>query len=40
VEPVADICARAISGTHDVQPPIAALNFRGLLYNGYSCVRV
>lgn len=35
-----EVCTRAVSGTQDVQPRVAAANFRGLLYNGYSCVKV
>lgn len=32
------VCSRAVSSTQDVQPPVAAPNFRGLLFNGYSCI--
>lgn len=34
------ICTRAWSSTNDIQPRIAEVNFRGLLNNGYSCVKV
>lgn len=33
-------CVRAITEDNEVQPPIASYNFRGLLYNGYSCRNV
>jgi len=39
-DPVFEVCTRAVSGTQDVQPAIAAPNFRGLMYNGYSCAKV
>mmetsp|Transcript_71369 Transcript_71369/g.83031 ORF Transcript_71369/g.83031 Transcript_71369/m.83031 type:complete len:575 (-) Transcript_71369:195-1919(-) len=31
------VCVRAVTDDNATQPPIAAYNFRGLLYNGYSC---
>lgn len=31
------VCLRAITDDNAIQPPVAPYNFRGLLYNGYSC---
>lgn len=30
-------CIRAVTEDNEVQPPVSSYNFRGLLYNGYSC---
>jgi len=34
------VCVRAVTRTNDIQPAVAPYNFRGLMYNGYSCVKV
>lgn len=35
-----NVCLKAITDDQATQPPVAAYNFRGLLYNGYSCREV
>ena len=37
-EPAFTVCTRAVSSAEDTQPPVSIANFRGLFYNGYSCV--
>ena len=34
------ICSRAVGADNAMQPPLGTYNFRGLLYNGYSCREV
>ena len=31
------VCVRAVTNDNATQPPVAAYNFRGMLFNGYSC---